>query len=663
MKETLHIYTRVSSSIQEEGTSLKTQREIGIELSNKLGMKYQVHNEGGISSSKDTLENRPVMLNLLRLMEEGKIKNLYVWNTDRLSRNQITWFSIRRTMVKNCVVLYTSNGIHNTQDYMENMILGILSEVSQYDNKVRTERSRLGKIEKVKLNYWRGGDCPFGYKLCSDGNGNKLVVNEDESKWVLFIFNEYSQGTTLKEIKLQLERNGVKTRRGNLYWSLGSLQVILRNEIYIGVDVFVDKKTNLKITNTIPQIISNKLWGIVQEKRKLKLLRKGQFNRTTNFYLFRDFMICSCGTPIGGRIKIDKSVRHYYCPLSERKFNKSVDDGKMCSMKRCMNIPTTDKILWEKVIDVLGNTIELKDWLKDKTTIGSSMKSYKMDRVIKEKELKITELIKRLNDLEKGLVKVETENVLNNYPSVEIYKSLKKDLTKRYNNTKIEIEDLRNSLQKLGNEELWYEWLERFGKEVRDKRDISDTLKKELLQVVLKDIIVEYDHTQKVHILTINFNIPVLLRDEVRPKGGRQVIITPPKSGRKSLKPNSTLPYYSTVIKGSTNILQGKGYSLRLSVQLVSPNLWVPPYTNYQQELFDIITKFHEVDGWNFKMISDWLVKNNYLTPRGTIFNQPKCWSIYKKKKRSVSRFTRSFNHTITGMSIDVVDYTPTTTN
>jgi len=101
MKETLHIYTRVSSLIQEEeGTSLKTQREIGIELSNKLGMKYQVHNEGGISSSKDTLENRPVMLNLLRLMEEGKIKNLYVWNTDRLSRNQITWFSIRRTMVK-----------------------------------------------------------------------------------------------------------------------------------------------------------------------------------------------------------------------------------------------------------------------------------------------------------------------------------------------------------------------------------------------------------------------------------------------------------------------------------------------------------------------------------------------------------------------------------
>jgi hypothetical protein len=480
-------------------------------------------------------------------MEEGKIKNLYVWNTDRLSRNQITWFSIRRTMVKNGVVLYTSNGIHNTQDYMENMILGILSEVSQYDNKVRTERSRLGKIEKVKMNYWRGGDCPFGYKLGRDGIGNRLIVCEEESKWVQFIFKEYSVGTTLKEIKSILESNGVKTRRGNVFWSLGSLQVILKNDTYLGLNSFTDKKTNLKITNTIPQLVSNKLWGLVQDKRKLKLLRKGQFNRTSNFYLFRDFMICSCGTPIGGRIKIDKSVRHYYCPLSERKFNKKVDDGKICSMKRCMNIPTTDKILWEKIVEVLGNTTELKDWMKNKTIIGKSVKSDEIDKIVKDKEQKITELLKRLNDLEKGLVKVETDNILNNYPSNEIYESLKKELTKKYNNTKTEIEDLRNTLRKIGNEGLWYEWLERFGNEVRDRQDISDTLKKELLEVVLRDIIVEYDHTQKVHILTINFNIPVLLRDGNEGQELTRVMITPPKSGRKSLKPNSTLPYYSTV--------------------------------------------------------------------------------------------------------------------
>jgi site-specific DNA recombinase len=232
MKEKLYIYSRVSSSIQEEGSSIRTQQEIGIELAKKLDMDYEIHNEGGMSSSKDTLDNRPVILNLLRLMDEKIVKNLYVWNTDRLSRNQITWYTIRQNMVKNNVILYTSNGKHTTTDFMENMILGILSEVSQYDNKVRTERSRLGKIEVVKLNYWRGGDTPFGYKLESDGKGNKLVENKNESKWIQYIYAEYSMGKALKDIKSHLERNQIKTRRENEKWSMGSLQVILKNQTY-----------------------------------------------------------------------------------------------------------------------------------------------------------------------------------------------------------------------------------------------------------------------------------------------------------------------------------------------------------------------------------------------------------------------------------------------
>ena len=292
MKETLHILIRVSTSIQEEeGTSLKTQKDIGIELSKKMNMDYVIHNEGGTSSSKDTLDNRPILLNLLKLIDEGSVKNLYVWNTDRLSRNQITWYTIRQKMIKNGVILYTSNGIHNTQDFMENMILGILSEVSTYDNMVRKERSRLGKIEKVKLNYWRGGDCPFGFQLKWDGTGNRLVENESESKWIKYIYQEYSKGKSLKDIKSVLEKNEIKTRRGNELWSMGSLQVILKNEIYTGQQKYRDKKTNLSIVNEVPQLINYTLWDEVQERRKLKLERKNQINRTTRFYLFRDFLM------------------------------------------------------------------------------------------------------------------------------------------------------------------------------------------------------------------------------------------------------------------------------------------------------------------------------------------------------------------------------------
>ena len=103
-KELLHIYKRVSSSVQVESTSLSTQEKSGIELSKKLDMNYQVHNEGGSSSFNDSLVNRPVLSNLLKMMDEGCVKHLFVWNTDRLSRNQITWYTIRQKMVRNDVI-------------------------------------------------------------------------------------------------------------------------------------------------------------------------------------------------------------------------------------------------------------------------------------------------------------------------------------------------------------------------------------------------------------------------------------------------------------------------------------------------------------------------------------------------------------------------------
>ncbi len=96
-----------------------------------------------------------------------------------------------------------------------------------------------------------------------------------------------------------------------------------------------------------------------------------------------------------------------------------------------------------------------------------------------------------------------------------------------------------------------------------------------------------------------------------------------------------------------------------LTVELVCSNLWVSPYSLHQQELFDIISKFHEQDGWNFKQISDYLNENGYKTPRGKVFKENHVWSIYIKKQKSIQRFSREYDHVITDMKVDVVDYVP----
>ena len=80
MKETLHIYTRVSTAAQEDGASLDTQKDIGIAKSKELGMKHKVWNEGSASSHHEDLLNRPVLSQLLGEIESGSIQHLFVFN-------------------------------------------------------------------------------------------------------------------------------------------------------------------------------------------------------------------------------------------------------------------------------------------------------------------------------------------------------------------------------------------------------------------------------------------------------------------------------------------------------------------------------------------------------------------------------------------------------
>ena len=149
MVDTLHIYTRVSSSIQqEEGTSLETQQELGLERATKLGLDHRLWNEGGQSSAHDDLANRPVLSELLGLVDDGLVKHLYVWNADRLSRNLNTWGMIRFKLIKNEVTLHTPTGEKILSDPATNMMLGIMSEISLYDNQIRTERFRLGRLNR-----------------------------------------------------------------------------------------------------------------------------------------------------------------------------------------------------------------------------------------------------------------------------------------------------------------------------------------------------------------------------------------------------------------------------------------------------------------------------------------------------------------------------------
>ena len=79
---------------------------------------------------------------------------------------------------RNDVVLYTKDGKYDLTNPTDKLVKTILDGIAQYDNALRIEWTRLGKLNRVKNGFWQGGPPPFGYQLL-DG---RLVVQEEEAK-------------------------------------------------------------------------------------------------------------------------------------------------------------------------------------------------------------------------------------------------------------------------------------------------------------------------------------------------------------------------------------------------------------------------------------------------------------------------------------------------
>jgi len=228
---TLHIYTRVSTAVQaDEGMSLETQRELGIKRAKELGFKYEVWNEGGRSSNHEGVDKRPVLSQVYAKIKSGEIKHFFVYDQSRLSRNDEVSSLFRVECNRNGVTLYTRDGKYDLSNTTDQFMKKIMDAVAELDNAQRAERTRLGKLARIKQGRWMGGPPPYGYAI----ENHHLVVNPEEAKWVVRIFEEYADKTATIDIKLMLDTHGVQPRRGGGTWALGSIQALMRNTHYIG---------------------------------------------------------------------------------------------------------------------------------------------------------------------------------------------------------------------------------------------------------------------------------------------------------------------------------------------------------------------------------------------------------------------------------------------
>jgi len=518
MKNVLHIYKRVSSGIQEKGNSLEEQEQDGIKLSKQLGLKHHIWNEGSVTSKLDTLHNRPQILRLLEMIDEGKVKHLYVISLDRLSRNESTSFNIKYKLIQNKVTLYTSTGQYDFDNYMDKFIFNTLSNSSVLENEMRRDKSVRGKISGMKKGHWKGGDINWGYKLVD----KKLQINKDESKHVKKMFEMYEKGKSTKDLQNYLLSKGLKTRRNNSVFPLQSITNILKNTIYIG---YKDMRvTDFHYRFECPPIIDESLFHKVQMKIKDNLERKNQINRSKHDYLLRNYLYCDCCkngmsgvTRITKKNNVDYVQENYFCSNRSRLWKGYKNGKEHCSMRRTLNIKQTDFMVWESICDLLENSVQIKEEFKKKSLESKFKSDKEVSNEIRRIRYGIKRISREINDMNENLLLIEKQKWTNKMDE-KTYKEVKSSILESIQDLESQRDSKELTITDTLQQKKWLNWIDRYSKKMEKLRDTKKIEEKnDTLSEVLSKIFVDWDEKKKEHILNIRLKLP-LFNDSMKYK-------------------------------------------------------------------------------------------------------------------------------------------------
>jgi DNA invertase Pin-like site-specific DNA recombinase len=433
----------------DKGTSLESQLQIGTKRAKLLKFTVEHWNEGGRSSHHDDIQGRPKLYELFQAIKAGEVKHLWIYDQSRLSRNDQVASILRYEFNKQGVTLYTKDGQFDLSSPSDKLLKQMLDAVAEFENSVRAERSRIGKLMKVKGGFWHGGVPPFGYEI-SQG---KLAENKTESKWVKFIFKQALKGNSVASIKKELDSNGILARRGGL-WTLGSIESLMTNTHYLGRYVYTDGVSREQVEVKCPIIVDEVTWNSVHIARKRKSNRKDQQNATIkNFYLLRDFMVCGhCGRKMAGRIKPSKSEQMYYCPNKERVWAKEGQSsthyqrGTGCGFDRAMNIQITDKLVFDTVVKLHSNSSILKEEVKKRVYSDHGIKSITTAEETKGFERQLRKYESLFQSLQESIGNLEANRVLKRMDD-KAYKTAVARMNDEADRLKTEITNLRLKLR------------------------------------------------------------------------------------------------------------------------------------------------------------------------------------------------------------------------
>jgi len=273
--------------------------------------------ELGVSGFKVSAKDRDAIQDIQKAAVEGKFDILLVFMFDRIGRREdetpfvVEWFT-----QQGIEVWSTQEGqqrFDNHVDKLMNYIRYWQASGESIKTSVRT-KTKMGQM--VQEGLFRGGTCPYGYRLVKKGRINRkgqevhdIEINPDEADVVRMIYDKYVyEGYGINRIINFLADEGIKNHKGNRF-SFSSIRSMIMSVIYVGIlksgDTLSEEFPNLRIVDDEvykkAQDIRIQRSNEYEPQRTLPLQTKGESLLSGNIFC------ASCG----GRLTLTTNGRKH----------------------------------------------------------------------------------------------------------------------------------------------------------------------------------------------------------------------------------------------------------------------------------------------------------------------------------------------------------------
>lgn len=434
------IYCRESTEKQE----IETLVSLCIREAEKLGYKeYKVYKdvESGYSNT------RSEYLKLLEDIKAGKIKTLILYESSRLTRDELEHQLVYRLFREKGIKIYTVNhgwlDLNNEDDIFLTSLLNLLD--AREGRKTAT-RVRARMKELCENGRWTGGKAPFGYRLID----KELILVEEEAQIVKEVFESFVSGTSRKNLSRAF---GIAPK---------NLRRMLVNPLYAGElkyhsrmkvnGKWVSQKNYETFKGIHTPIINKEMFEQAQERVKELVPIKSE-----KASMFKGLLRCPCGANLHFKNRGSIYKKHRY-KADYYNCNKYTDV--------CLKQHVTEEYIYKNVIKEIENVImelNVDKYSLDRDSIHSSLKLYKNE-------------LKKANSNEETL----TRNLLNGVIPQEIFEKFMNETKEKKDFLLKKISDSEKILvsenKKSENKELLKNYFQKILKE-KDSEKINNFFK------------------------------------------------------------------------------------------------------------------------------------------------------------------------------------------